>query len=191
MPSMDAPWIVATAIAIVAIIVGFLGARHYGTRRRRLAFGWSATPLIPVDQPHGPLLQVTYADIPVDDPYLLTLRLANVGPLDIATEHFDAARPLRIDLDCTFYGLTSLTSPGTTLSTTTGAIGGEGYIEIAPGLLRRGTEWSIEVVVGGPPAPVLTSPLIDTDVVDPPTPRSKLAMNMISDAALDAVLGGR
>jgi hypothetical protein len=60
----------------------------------------------------SPRLAVTYRDFEVKDPYLLTLRLVNVGPSDVSTSHFDGGRDLVIELGCKLFGL--LGPPGAT-----------------------------------------------------------------------------
>jgi hypothetical protein len=80
------------------------------------------------------------------------------------------------------------------LTTLTTAVGSDGPISLRPGLFRRGSEWSVDVVVSGRPNPQVRSPLVDTDVVDPPTYRQQLARSfatVAADAALSAVPGGR
>ncbi len=136
---------------------------------------------------------MTYRDIPVKDPYLLTMRLVNVGPADVASSHFDGGRDLDIDLGCTMYGLLRPPTGDGTLTTVSTAVGSSpGVISLQPGLLRRGSEWMVDVVVSGMPSPTLDNPLIDTDVVDPPTYRMQLASSVAwraAKAALTAVPG--
>lgn len=157
-------------------------------------FEWSASPLIPqVQGVSSSHLAVTYRDVEVSEPHLLTLSLVNVGPADVASSHFDGGRDLTIRLGCTMYGLLHPPASPETLTTVTTAMGSEGAIYLQPGLLRRGGEWMVDVVVGGIPSPELDSPLIDTDVVDPPTYRSQLASNLalrLAQTVLNLMPGG-
>jgi len=109
-------------------------------------------------------LKLTFRDIEITDPHLVRLTLKNVGPTDIASDHFDAGTPLVIDLHCQrFFGLLGTGHPAG--STMTQSLGGPGLIEIRPVLLRRGDQWTIEAIIDGAPKPELSSPLIDTDIV--------------------------
>lgn len=155
-------------LSIVGIVVGVVAtvaaAWKWGTRRRRLLFTWRSTPLLPIDQAEHPWVQVTVHDFPVNDPHLVALTLRNVGPSDLATQHFDAGKPIRVELGCTrFWAVTRSTHPRATRMPSVGYDGG--WIELRPLLLRRGEEWTVDAVVEGDVAPTLTSPLIDTDVV--------------------------
>lgn len=152
-------------VAVVSIGATILAARRWGNRRKRIAFSWEAARLLPVGRSER-LLEVTFRDIPVTDPHLVTVRVANVGPLDIASKHFDAGRSLVVNLNCMMYGLTHSSHPS---GTVTGAIGSDGVVELRPVLLRRGEEWAVEAVVGGEPKPTLDSPLVDTDLVEGPS----------------------
>ena len=86
-------WLAVAAI-VVAILVGIatvIVTRRAGNRRRRLVFACDVAPLLPPGHEEGPL-QVTYRDLPVEDPHLVTVRFRNVGTLDVASEHFDGAK---------------------------------------------------------------------------------------------------
>jgi hypothetical protein len=108
-------------------------------------------------------LKVTYRDIEVQDPHLVKITVKNTGPGDVASEHFDARKPLIIKLNCTMFGLTSTTHPTSTASS---SIGAPAVICLGPQLLRRRETWVIEAIVGGQGEPELFSPLIDTDLVN-------------------------
>ncbi|KQS69065.1 hypothetical protein [Modestobacter sp. Leaf380] len=166
--------IVVGIIGSVIGVGGILAARQYGNRRRKVMFEWTASPLVPAaERDTGSRLAVTYRDIEVKNPYLLTLRLVNVGPSDIASEHFDGGRSIVIDLGCQMFG--TLARPRGDLVTTVEALGAPGVVRLSPGLLRRGDEYAVEVIVSGRPAPTLTCPLVNTDVVEPPALRAQLA----------------
>jgi hypothetical protein len=167
---------VAIGVAVIAIIVGVLAVRRWGNRRLRLLFESTAIPLILGGAQSG-LLKVTFRDVDVEDPHLVTILLKNVGPADISSDRFDAGRSLVVRLNCTMYGLVKTTHPESTVST---ALGAEGVVELLPQLLRRGEERLVQAVVSGPPVPVLDSPLIDTDVVSGPTYTSELAQGLLA-----------
>ncbi|MFJ6167896.1 hypothetical protein ACIQH6_22435 [Micromonospora orduensis] len=191
--------IIAIAVGVLAIVVSALAARRWGTRRRRLLFEYSSTPLISKGQTPD-LLKVTYRDFEVQDPHLVRLSFRNVGPVDVATAHFDAGKPLTVNLHCTMYGITSTSHAAATESP---PVGGEAIVKLRPTLLPRGHEWVVETVVGGEPRPEVTTSLIDTDVLDKPTYNSQLSHSLlgvlvrllsilpgfgvVGDAALDMV----
>jgi hypothetical protein len=156
----------ALIVATVGIPITVWATRRWGTRRRSVEFSHRSVPIIPkVPAEAKKLLQVTYRDLPVHNPHLLTVSLGNSGPVDIASDHFDAGKPLIVRLNCKMYGIISTTHPQATVST---ALGSEGILSLEPILLKRGEKWTVEAVVSGVPKPELTSPLIDTDVQDKP-----------------------
>lgn len=158
-------------LAIVGVIVGIVGliatiaaARRWGTRRHRLLYEWGETSLLPE---RGNLLKVTFRDLPVDDPYLVTIVLRNIGPGDISSQIFDGGKPLVINLGCKkWYGITRNSHPHATLSNAVGS--DDAVVQLRPTLLRTGEEVAFEAVVEGKSKPELESPLIDTDIVDGP-----------------------
>lgn len=168
--------IVSLVLVLIFGVLALVAARRYGTRRRKVLFAFSTAPLLPVGQPPG-LLEITYRSFPVPDPHLVTFRVTNVGPLDIASEHFDSNRPLLVRLNCTLYGVTATTHPDQTVSP---PLGTEAVIALEPMLIRRGEEWVIEAVVEGDSMPELESSLIDTDVVSGPSALAQWAQQASS-----------
>lgn len=158
-----AEWIaLAGVVAVLAFgIGGILATRRWGNRRRRLFLSCESSPMLPTASAEG-RLQLTYRDFPVPDPHLVSIRLRNVGPKDVATRDFDAGASFRVELNCTMFGVIGSSHPPNTLSS---SIGSDAVVEFTPGLLQSGDEWRVDVVVEGKPAPKLRSPLIDTDIV--------------------------
>lgn len=154
-------WIVI-AVTVVIGIATILATRAWGNRRRRLLLTWTSTPLLPVGRADGPL-QVTYRDFAVPDPHLVTVTIHNLGPTDVTTSHFDSGSNVVINLQATtFYGVTASSHSDTTLSQAVGSQ--DTRVEMRPMLLRKGEAWTVEAVVEGDADPVVTSPLIDTDI---------------------------
>lgn len=152
----------ALIVAVVAIPIAVLATRRWGTRRRRLRFSWEVTPLLPVPQlDNREQVKVTYKDIPVSNPHLVTIRLANVGPVDVSRANFDGDENVVVKLNCIMYGITDTTHPDHTVAT---AVGETGKIFLTPLLLKRSEEWIVEAIVSGSPEPELSCPLADTDV---------------------------
>ena len=155
--------VAALAVAVVAIPVAIWATRRWGNRRARVEFQFMSLPLLPSDAREG-LLEVTYRDVPVKDPHLVSVTLRNTGPKDISTSTFDSDCPIVIRFDQTFYGLTSVQGGVNTVSPAIGARATDSRVELRPGLLKRGNAWSFSAVLSGPVEVKVDSPLIDTDV---------------------------
>ncbi|SFR18697.1 hypothetical protein SAMN04488564_104895 [Lentzea waywayandensis] len=154
----------ALIVAVVAIPIAVWTTRQYGTRRKKLLFLFEATSLMPeIKGSAANALKITYHDIPVDDPHLLTIRLENVGPSDIASNHFDSGKPVQVRLNSTLYGMLSATQPEHTVGPAMGTA--DAVVELTPLLFKRKDTWVVEVLVSGNPHPELVSTLVDTDVV--------------------------
>lgn len=152
----------ALVVAILAIPTTIFATRQWGTRRARLEVEINATPLLPEDARPG-LLEVTYRDIPVKEPYLVSVTLRNSGPRDVATKMFDGERSITAKFDQTFYGLTATQGGVKVMSPGIGA-GAGAIVAVLPGLLKRGESWSFSAVTSGPVDVTVDAPLIDTDV---------------------------
>jgi len=180
-----AEWLALAAlvVAVVAIPLTLWATRQWGERRARLLFTYRSVPLLPRGDIQ--VLKVTYRDFEVPSPHLVTLRVRNVGPKDVASSHFDQSRPLRIDLKAKFYGLVDASPVNERGAIEMDAIGtDDGHVSFKPALLRRNQEWTAEVLVSGDSQPELTSSLIDTDVVvadaDSPTAVEEFAQGFIA-----------
>jgi hypothetical protein len=158
-------------LGVIGIVVTIAAARRWGNRRRKLLFSFESAPLLPPG-PNNGLLEITYHGFPVEDPHLVTVRLQNIGPLDIPSGQFDAESPLTINLNCKMFGVTSNRSGARVVAP---AIGGDGFLQIGPQMLHRGEEWVVEAVVQGDAEPTLDSPLIDTDIVEGPSMLEQVA----------------
>jgi hypothetical protein len=110
------------------------------------------------------LLEVTYRDIPVKDPHLVTVTLRNTGPRDIATATFDDGKSIAVRFNQTFYGLTKTQGGMRIMSVPIGTPATDAVVQLQPALLKRGEEWSFSAVLSGPVEMSVTAPLIDTDV---------------------------
>jgi hypothetical protein len=97
--------VAALIVAVLAIPLTIWATRQWGTREARVNFGIDSIPLLPEQAGRG-LVQVTYRDIPVDAPHLVSVTFRNTGPRDIGTTMFDNGRSISVRFDQTFYGLT-------------------------------------------------------------------------------------
>jgi hypothetical protein len=178
---------IGIVVTAIAILVGALAARRWGTRRRRVLFEYGSTPLIPQVQLGAKAreyLKVTYRDFEVDEPHLVDIRLKNLGPSDVSTSHFDAGKPIELHLKCKLYGVTENSVPDSVLLP---AIGSLDPILLQPRLFKKEESWSISAIVSGNPTPTLVSTLVDTDIVDGPTYAQELAKSF-SRILLDAAV---
>lgn len=153
--------IVALAIGVGAI----LAARKWGTRRGKLLVAYSSTGLL-VDQTSTDQIKVTFQNLPVEDPHLVSLLIKNIGSRDITREQFDGDSPLIIGLNCTLFGIVQCkssdgTPPTTVLDLTGPKVDAVGF---KPALIPRGTEWTVDCIVSGLPTPRVQGRLVDVDI---------------------------
>lgn len=153
----------ALIVAIIAIPATVLATRQWGNRRARLDVEIEAIPLLPEDARPG-VLEVTYRDIPVDEPHLVSVTFRNSGPRDLASEMFDGGRSITVKFDQIFYGLTAVQGGIKTQSPAIGIGAEDAVVSVHPGLLKRGESWSFSAVTTGPVDVTVDSPLIDTDI---------------------------
>ena len=173
----DTLTILAIIVAVIAIPVGVWAVRRWGNRRGQVLFAYRSTALMPdLPLPMKEMLKVEFRDLPVKDPHLLSLQLQNVGPRDVASGNFDAARPIRIKMNSPFYGILSCSYPRPTIISSPGS---DGVIDIGPMLLKRGEVWHFSAIVSGKPEVGADIPLVDVDVLDRRTFDAKLARSSL------------
>ena len=163
-------WIALSAlvVALVGIPVAVLATRRWGNRRAVLSYAVEVTPLLPeADQTQG--LAVSYQNIAVTDPILITITLVNTGPRDIPSGSFDAGNPIVVRLMGTFYGVTASFGEPDLTAPPVGTTGVEAVIQFGPRLLKRRQSWTVSLIVGGDMRAKVESPLVDTDlrIADP------------------------
>lgn len=158
-------WIGGAALvaAIIGIPTTVFATRQWGSRRARLDILVEATSLLPEHADPG-LLEVTFGDIPVEEPHLVTVTFRNSGPRDLSSETFDGGRSIAVAFDQTFYGLTSVLGGISTVEPPIGSGPERARVDVEPGLLKRGEAWGFSAVTTGPVQVTIDAPLIDTDV---------------------------
>lgn len=154
--------VTATALGIVAIVVTVVVTRRYGNRRAVLAWATETTPLIP-DLAESSHLEVTYRDIPVRDPVLVTVVMINSGPRDISSDMFDSSAPIKVRIGGEFYGMTRVEGDVAMVLPAIGSKGDESVVLIRPQLLKRRQSWSFSAVASGDTRVSVRLPLINTD----------------------------
>lgn len=157
----DTVAIVALIVAVLAIPVTIWATRRWGNRRAVLSYTVEVAPVLP-EAEHARGLVVTYRDIPVPDPHLVTLTFVNSGPKDITSDLFDGGKPMTVQLTGTFYGMTaSVGDPVVGMP----AVGTEsGVLAFRPKLIKRGETWAVSLIVGGAVEIMVDAPLADTDL---------------------------
>ena len=153
----------ALAVALVAVPITVLATRNWGTRRAKVSILIASVPVLPEQAGKG-RLEVSYRDIPVKEPHLVTVALRNDGPRDLASGMFDGGKPISVTFDQTFYGLTEVHGGVRTISPAIGASGKDARVEIQPALLKRGGVWGFTAVTSGPVEATVNAPLVDTDI---------------------------
>lgn len=129
-------------------ILGLFAAWRWRPRRTRVFVTWEATRLVP-QVAAAEMLEVTFRDVRVLDPHVMTVAVTNVGPRDIGTDQFDRASPLEIHHDAVLLGVVAhdgdapLSIP---------ALGSRDALKLGPALLRVGETWRVDAVVDGRPS---------------------------------------
>ncbi|MDN3240530.1 hypothetical protein [Glycomyces tritici] len=161
---MDWLSFIAVVVTITGIPITILATRTWGTRRAKVQITLDATSIIPIEIDSVPL-KVTYEDHLVENPYLITVIIDNKGPRDVSSAMFDADKSLFFWFDQPFYGLTSTAGSTEFASSSAEESQGGGYVQIFPGLLSRGAQWSFSALVSGPAKVRCESSLIDTKTI--------------------------
>lgn len=158
-----AEWLALAALVVAAMAVPITiwATRRWGNRSARLEVSVTSAPLLPADVRHG-LLVVTYRDVAVARPHLVSVSLRNTGPRDVSSEMFDGGRAIAIGFDQTFYGLTETKGSPLTVAAPVGAPAGPALVQLGPGLLKRGERWTFSAVTTGPVEVAIDAPLVDT-----------------------------
>lgn len=153
---------ISLAVAVLAIPATIWATRRWGARRARVEINLEIVPILPTVRPDT--LAVTFVDIPVPDPHLVTFQIRNVGPRDVASADFDGGKHLVVNFSGAFYGVTRARG-ATVTAPAVGARPPKASVHLGPGLLKRGDAWSFTAVVSGGVPPEIHSPLVDTDLV--------------------------
>lgn len=142
---------VLSIIGIVAAVIGIGVAAFYGNRalnppKRLMQWHSVATPLIAgrQEQHHG-TIEVRILDQRMDNPYVGTLTVENIGRHDIESSSFDQGRPIRFEVHHAKGTVTFLDQetnpPGLHVNGNS--------ILIGPELLRSKSKWTKSFVTDG------------------------------------------
>jgi hypothetical protein len=155
--------VAALIVAVIAVPITVWATRQWGNRRAKIEFYVDSVSLMPANARAG-LLEITYRDIPVQDPHLVTIGLRNTGPRDVTAAMFHDGEAISLTFNQTFYGLTQVKGNVKAHSRAIGTPAAESAINLQPALLKRGDEWSVSAVLSGPVEVKVDAPLVDTDV---------------------------
>lgn len=173
---------------VVAVIIGVLAmvitVRVSRRRRGKLLVAHTSTILL-TEGVSSSFLKVTYRDIPVQNPHLVTLLVKNIGPDDITSEHFHGGEPLVVSVKGTWYGIIETESTkGTKFSVLTDPIGDKNAtVRFPPAHLPKGGEWRLKFIVSGPAIPEISGSLVNVDIVQGET-TSSAVLRVLGEATL-------
>jgi hypothetical protein len=103
----------------------------------------------------------------VQDPYLVTVIIRNVGPSDISEANFNRANPLKLTVD----GAKVVDFMDSSEEDLPYTLGGEGdTVLVGPGLLPAKSELSLRILTEGEPEAIDIGDLINVDVKGMPRP---------------------
>jgi hypothetical protein len=113
-PWYDAPsavlWatLVVIFITAVGVIITAMSWRSAGIRKRLLVSIVSRSSLVSAPKPLPGSLEIAYQGIPIEDPCLITVELANVGRTAIPSSSFDQDRSAVFDIGREIVGVLSI-----------------------------------------------------------------------------------
>jgi hypothetical protein len=147
-------------VAVVLLTVMLLGIAYWTatlTRARRVIH-WeqSRFALLHRDSRIQAGLRMSWREEPIENPVLSTLRLTNVGRLDIGSASFDGGKPIVIDFGAPIVALIEPSEAPTDLMPI--RLAGNS-VQIGPGLLRRQEAVTIVTLNDGPGIATVTMPL--------------------------------
>ncbi|MEU2967515.1 hypothetical protein ABZ687_21425 [Streptomyces ardesiacus] len=185
---------------IVGVLVGVLGA--WATLRaahpKRVLNWWvlSDQPLLShtVRSRDGSGLSIQFDSIPLDEPRIVTLALANQGRRDITAAMFHGGEALSFDLGGRVLAIldiegTAGTTPPDAHHDQIVVIGhrveAANWLKVKPSLFRRGQEAAITLLVDGSgEVKCLAAPLVDVNVTSRP-PREVIANTFFGAVAME------
>lgn len=117
-----------------------------GTRRARDEISLGVAPILPRDRPGA--LAVTFVDIPVPDPHLVTFTIRNIGPRHVASADFDRDQPRQVRFPGASYGV-ARASRATVRVPAVGERPPKSNVDLGRGLLKGRDAWIFTAVVSG------------------------------------------
>lgn len=93
-------FIVSTILALISIVLTFITYLFQRTRKR-IIYELVSDALLSSDDQFGGKLKVSFNDEPLDEPHILTLKISNIGNIDLKPSDFVGNKALSFDFKCT------------------------------------------------------------------------------------------
>ena len=172
--------IISLSITVLAVVISVWAARHWGNPHLRMLVECEATPLIPILRGAGSQrLKLTFDGAELQNPYVVSVRLTNVGAGDIASDRYDQGKSIQVKSKARFYSLLQGDAK-------IPQVGDETIIEFPPNLQKRGEIREAVFIVSRPTGgdlggsgghgqktesfiPEIDLPLVNVDVTDEAT----------------------
>ncbi|MEV5707447.1 hypothetical protein [Actinoallomurus sp. NPDC052274] len=160
-----APWftsgtfwtIVGVAVALIGIPITNWVTLRAGYPRRRLYYGLPVvTPMLNAEDDMREGIEVRRGGRVLTEPHVVEIKLISQSRLDIANHHFNAGRPLRLDVGAPIVEILKVSTQPSNREIPKVEVVGTG-IEIGPALIGKRQEVSFFLLVDGP-KPRLTCP---------------------------------
>ena len=137
----------------------------YGKRRRKLEISALKASLITATARRENNLKVSFNEHHVGDPNIVTIKITNIGPKDIASKDFDAEKPVKIGLGALV--VSRLQMHDNEIANFSEISEDSRHLLINPGKIAAGKTYSLRLLVDGDPRfELVDNPLIDTDVIN-------------------------
>ncbi|MHA7226686.1 hypothetical protein [Glutamicibacter soli] len=177
-------------LSLIGIPVSIFFTWRWGTRRAKLQLAIESTRLLAQGEVTEKL-EVSYDGKRVENPYLTTLWIKNVGPRDVPSSAFED--DLRVKISGRFFEFIDIeTNNGinpAVMSDSTARTSGSSVILIPPRLIPKRTVWVFKFLTSGESKILDRGELQDTDIHVVNVPFTSLFDKAI-DVSIAAVPGG-
>ncbi|PMQ21868.1 hypothetical protein CIK84_10230 [Glutamicibacter arilaitensis] len=178
-------------LGVIGIPVSIFFTWRWGTRRAKLQIAIESTRLLAQGEVTEKL-EVSYDGKRVENPYLTTLWIKNVGPRDVPSNAFED--DFRVKISGRFFEFFDIeTNNGINPAVMSDSItlsSDSSVILIPPRLIPKGTVWVFKFLTSGESKILGRGELQDTDIHVVNIPNTALFDKAI-DASLAAIPGGR
>lgn len=144
--------------------------------KRQLEYQWTETQLLASEslgtaEPGS--VTVAYKEMPIADPYVVTLTVRSLGRKDIRSSDFDGDRPLVFDLGTEIKALLDSKVRSSALTVLRPSV-----VQLSPGLIRRGNVLRLSALTEGPADVTCRSPIADVEVREHDEPYRPLQLQL-------------
>lgn len=147
--------LITLLIALAAVVAGGSGAYFarkalFPSKRKLSCYALAVASLLTDESVTETGIEVKHQGVNLQDPYLVTICLENVGRYAVTSSHFDRSRPLAIDLGVNIKAVTKLSiSPSTGSSYEHSTVGSK--LLLGPDLLEPGQVLIVQLLTDGVP----------------------------------------